>query len=202
MNPNKKLLILFVKNPLPGHAKTRLAKYMGQGKALEIYQQLLTQTFHMADKVDADKWVFYSLSTEDTKAYQPSPYPRFLQQGEDLGQRMHHAFEQGFEAGYERMVLVGSDIMELQHFTIEDAFDGLMNHHVSMGLAEDGGYYLMGLKEPNARLFENMEWSVPTVAEETAKRVIQEGYTLCQLPMMNDIDTPEDWHAWLEQKGS
>ena len=110
--------------------------------------------------------------------------------GENLGDRMLYAFKQGFEAGYEKIVIIGSDMYDLNEASLEHAFQLLEANDYVVGPAEDGGYYLLGMKQLKKELFENKEWGTSSVLNKTLNDLSSEKYAL--LETRNDIDYYED----------
>lgn len=187
---NKDLVIIFTKNPRQGKVKTRLARSIGNTAALAIYMYLLKQTMEVTRKINAQKQVYYSEDMIENDIWDPTIYDKKLQQGNDLGARMEHAFKCGFEAGYSHIVLVGCDIHGLEQENIEMALGGLRTHDVVIGPAKDGGYYLIGMNQLRPSLFQNKIWGTNTVLSDTLKDL--ENISLFQLPVKNDIDLLED----------
>jgi len=117
-------------------------------------------------------------------------FDKRLQTGEDLGVRMANAFQEGFTSGFEKIIIIGSDMYDLDSETIESAFSSLSNNDFVLGPAQDGGYYLLGMNTFNPNLFQNKEWGTSTVLETTLKDLKEENVTL--LDMRNDVDLYED----------
>ncbi len=186
-------LLLFIRNPEPGKVKTRLAAGVGHEKALEVYRFLLEHTRQTAEAVTARRLLFYSETMAENDGWDPLIFEKHLQTGHDLGERMFNAFETAFEAGATHVVIVGSDCPELTSAHLDEAFQLLDAHDAVLGPSADGGYYLLGLKKNAPELFENMTWSVDTVFGETVKRLKNTGKSVALLPVLNDIDTEEDW---------
>lgn len=187
----KKLLIIFVKNAISGKVKTRLAATIGPEKALEIYQLLLKRTYDITIALPVTKAVFYSdFIQEDIWA--PPYYEKYVQSGQDLGARMYQAFQQGFEADFEQVCLIGSDCYELTEQIIEQAFEKLELTDVVIGPAEDGGYYLLGMKTLNESFFKGKSWSTNSVLQDTLNNVKDAGQTIALLPELTDVDEEKD----------
>lgn len=188
-------MIVFVKNARLGHAKTRLARSVGDRKALEIYQRLCRYTRDVAKEVDAEREVSFSEHVEKDCIWQGEEFEHTVQQGKDLGARMNHAFAKAFGKGAERIVLIGSDCAELTAEIIVRSFEVLEQHDVVLGPAADGGYYLIGLSRPAPALFKGIAWSTGEVLSETLQ--IAEGHKLgvCLLEKLNDVDEIEDWET-------
>jgi rSAM/selenodomain-associated transferase 1 len=186
------LLMIFAKNPEMGKVKTRLAKTIGQEKALMIYVKLLEHTHAIADKVFADKAIFYSEKVQEFDLLDYYKFPKFLQKGDDLGDRMDRAFGQAFGQHYEKVVIIGSDCYELTSEIIEDALLALDNHNVVIGPAHDGGYYLLGMDRHYSHLFKNKAWSTEDVLLDTLLDLKKLKLSYALLPTLNDVDEEKD----------
>lgn len=183
-------LLIFTRNPELGKVKTRLAKTIGDEKALIVYNDLLLHTKIETHAIDCDKFVFYDNSIIEDDIWSEEYYQKKLQSHGDLGQRMHDAFEILFEMGYQNCIIIGSDLFDLKAIIIETAFKKLMKHDVAIGPAEDGGYYLLGLKKGHPAIFQNKDWGTASVFKATMKDL--KGQKVCLLDTLNDIDTFED----------
>lgn len=186
---SKALVIVFVKNIKLGKVKTRLAKTIGNQGAFDVYSELVKVTEHATENVSADKRIYFSDAVVDTKWKNDS---KAVQQGIDLGERMKNAFQKGFEDGYERIVLIGSDLPDITANHINKGLDVLKENEVVFGPAEDGGYYLIGLSKMNKSVFENKPWSQTHLLEETLQELNKKQVTFTTLDTLNDIDTYED----------
>lgn len=173
-----------------GKCKTRLAKSIGAEKALEIYRFLVQHTAKISKSVEADKWVLYSENPEEHDDFDSSVYKKYAQEGTDLGERMDRAFANGFKQGYTHIVIIGSDIYELAEKDLNMAFRSLEQHEYVIGPALDGGYYLLGMKEPRPELFKDKSWGTNSVFNDTMNDLENRDVKL--LPVRNDIDVIED----------
>ena len=186
---SKTLLIVFVKNIILGKVKTRLAKTIGDKMALDVYKQLVDITEACSKKVVAAKHIYFSdvvinsLFVEELK---------FVQEGVDLGERMENAFKKGFDDGFEKIILIGSDLPDISPDIIHEGFDALERNKVVFGPAEDGGYYLVGMSKPQFSVFHNKEWSTEGLLETTLKELGIQDLCYSLLQTLNDIDTFED----------
>src|SRR5690606_22625871 len=108
----------------------------------------------------------------------------------DLGERMANAFIDGFTAGYEKIIIIGSDMYDLNENDLLEAFKILDQHDYVIGPAIDGGYYLLGMKCLNPVLFENKSWGTDTVLKATLEDLKGKNYGV--LAPKNDIDHFED----------
>ena len=122
---------------------------------------------------------------------------RFDQTGEDLGQRMHHAFTEVFSHGYPYALLVGTDVPNLSGRHYRRAKEVLQTTDVVLGPTHDGGYYLVGLKQPRPELFVEISWSTDRVLTQSLARAEQAGLGIGLLDPERDVDTFEDVRAFL-----
>jgi len=187
---NKNLILIFTRNPELGKVKTRLAASIGNENALEIYIQLLEHTKKVALETPYDKQVLYSEEINHDDIWDSSYFQKKLQVGADLGERMQNAFQDGFDCGYEKIVIIGSDLIALESSDITAAIENLDDNDVVIGPAEDGGYYLLGMKKIPINLFKDKEWGTETVLRDTLQDITNLKYYLLQ--EKNDIDTYDD----------
>jgi len=186
----KKLLLIFTRNPELGKVKTRLARSVGDRTALNIYNFLITKTIKSTLRVNADKAVYYSVKVRENDIWDIKTYQKHQQKGEDLGLRMLNAFQDGFKSGYEKIIIIGSDLYDLSTEEIDKAFEYLNSNDVVIGPALDGGYYLLGIKKLYKNIFQNKAWGTETVRKDTLKNLIDSKVKL--LEKKNDIDVYED----------
>ena len=187
---SKNLIIVFTRNPELGKVKTRLAKTIGDESALNIYKFLLEHTEKTIRNIDSDKAVYYSFKIRDNDIWDNTIYQKKQQRGSDLGFRMLNAFENGFSNNYEKIIIIGSDLLDLHPSHINEAFNKLDNRDVVIGPAEDGGYYLLGLKFIPPNIFSNKNWGTSSVLKDTLDDLISLNVHL--LKELNDIDTFDD----------
>jgi uncharacterized protein len=183
-------LIIFTRNPQLGKVKTRLAKTVGDEKALQVYKDLLFHTMIETQNLDCDKFVFYDENIETNDIWSGTLYEKKLQFGSHLGAKMQNAFQTLFDLGYQNCIIIGSDLFDLEANHISEAFNKLESNDVIIGPAEDGGYYLLGLKKVISSIFKNKNWGTSTVLSDTLKDL--ENYKIEFLETLNDIDTFED----------
>ena len=197
MNKSKEKLILFTRYPVPGKAKTRLIPKLGAEGAARV-QELMTGyavlngrcycavsnvsleiCFDGGSKSKMLKWLGKGLT--------------YISQGTgNLGQRMERAFHRAFEAGFERVVIIGCDCPELDVECLSEAIESLKENDMTIGPSVDGGYYLIGLRKPTPRLFMGINWGTESVFEQTIKIAKSEGLKIAQLKKLSDVDQPED----------
>jgi hypothetical protein len=185
-----RLLLIFTRNPKLGKCKTRLAATIGDQAALDIYMILIRHTAEITKDLSCSKEVYYSEEVPENDLWGKDNYAKQLQKGNDLGERMYNAFKSGFQKGYKKIILIGSDIYDLNSETIEEAFVEIENADFVIGPAADGGYYLVGMKTLNNEIFQNKNWGTETVLEDTLNNLNHKKVKL--LEIKNDIDVYED----------
>jgi hypothetical protein len=192
---NDSLLIIFYRNPELGKVKTRLAATMGDAKAYSIYLLLSEHTRTITERLPFTKALYYSDFVDQHDSWPEHLYHKFVQNGEDLGERMLNAFKAGFDQGYKSICIIGTDCLELNSNLITEAFRKLNTYDISIGPANDGGYYLLGMNYLHPLLFTNKSWSTPSVFKETERDIKLLGLTYWQLQMLNDVDEENDLPA-------
>ena len=184
-------LIIFVKNPIPGTVKTRIARTVGNERAVQVYQHLLRHTQETVAQLAVQRVVYYGDFINEDDGW--NDYDKQLQTGNDLGQRMLNAFQERFADGASRVVVIGSDCLAITPDHIRLAFDALNQADVVIGPATDGGYYLLGMKQPHEFLFADMPWSQPELRQLTELAILQHSLTVERLQELTDIDEWEDY---------
>ena len=191
------VLMIFAKFPATGEVKTRLIPALGPVKATRLYIELVEHTLRTAEgsgfdsvqvwltRDEPENWHLNSWKKEYHFEYR-------LQQGSNLGQRMHYAFDEALSK-FRIAVLIGCDCPTLNRDDLHAAREKLHNENrsVVLGPAEDGGYYLLGLNSNHRSLFEDIIWGGPDVAETTKERAGNAQFTLYELEQKWDVDTAE-----------
>ena len=196
----KSALIIFIKNPILGKVKTRLAATIGDEKALLIFHYLLNHTFQITKDLEVDKYLFYSDFIEINDFWPNEIYQKRLQnQSSDLGERMFSAFKELVDRGYQKIVIIGSDIFENTSKIIQSSFDFLSSTQTVIGKAVDGGYYAIGFNFEKIdsetflqKIFLNKTWSHELVATVALSVIDSFSFTCNFLPTLTDIDTEKD----------
>jgi len=190
----KRALIVFAKEPTRGRVKTRLTPYLSERRCLQLYKELLQDTVNVARKIQCSrKIVAYDALDSKTPFLKTiaSDFELYRQRGKDLGAKMSDAFTAFIKNGA-KVVIIGSDLPRLPPRYINRAFRELSKNDVVLGPAYDGGYYLIGLKQPCAKMFEGIHWSSGSVFDDTLKKARRFKKKAAILDFWYDIDTPED----------
>jgi rSAM/selenodomain-associated transferase 1 len=193
-------IIIFLRYPKIGEVKTRLANTTSSEFALRFYKSCAENIVKNVKKIPGiNRFAFYSNEDEKEKIIGWLGNKLFFspQQGKDLGNRMKNAFEKVFSTGAQKVIIIGTDIPDLSKEVIVNAFNLLDSNDVVIGPSKDGGYYLLGMKKIYPELFEEIEFSLPSVYTETIKKMDMLNLNYYKLPELQDIDTEEDLVHWL-----
>jgi uncharacterized protein len=200
-------LIIFIKNPIKGQVKTRIARTTGDERALEIYLELSKITRENAVILrGVDVYLFYSDFINYEDEWSNNHFKKEVQTGSDLGERMLNAFNLVLKK-HNFACIIGSDCPTLSVEILQNSFEKLTHFDTVLGPSTDGGYYLLGIKnkEKSTRndgfnlkkalkcLFYDMVWSTSDVLQNTLKRIKQNNQTVFLLPELTDIDEETDW---------
>jgi len=216
---------IFAKRPLAGAVKTRLAAAVGAEAAAKFYEVSLRTLLARVRGINLRRVIavaptaaVYSTqerSVEDHSTTSPPPSPDIQwfqpfasfelwpQPPGDLGQKLAAWFDFACSSD-DRVLVIGSDSPTLPLEFIEQAMRELETADCVIGPALDGGYYLLGLRRANPRLFDGIEWSSPKVLEQTRDRAAELQLRVAELPPWNDVDEFADLailHAQLKTLG-
>lgn len=199
-------LILFVKSPEAEGVKSRLAAALGEQRARQLYRCFVEDLLDSLDRGNYSLRIFfYPLDQQQVLSRWLGSY-RFYepQSGGDLGQRMKQAFERCYSEGFEKAILMGSDLPDLPREIIDAGFAALRSCDAVIGPSLDGGYYLIGIQAAAflPDLFSGIPWSTEGVLKSTRDILDQKGLKVTLLPPWRDIDTHEDLKALLERHGN
>jgi rSAM/selenodomain-associated transferase 1 len=192
LNGSRRAVVVFTKPPRPGEVKTRLIGAVSAAEAAELHRAFLADFCERLAGWDGTILMAWALRGEE--AVPEGPFPGFAQVGNDLGQRLLHGLTRALSAST-AAVAVGSDHPDLPRARLDEAFAELaQGADVVLGPADDGGYYLVGVKPSSLvpRLFEDVAWSSEAVLATTLERCRELGFSVGLLPMESDVDTPAD----------
>ena len=195
----KEVVLVFQRNEVLGKVKTRLAAGVGEEQAMEIYRYLLNKTYLALKEITVPVTTYFSEFIPENPIH--SAENKLVQVGGDLGERMKNAFVAHLESGMEKVVLIGTDCPSLEGIHLVQAFEALEHSDLVLGPARDGGYYLIGMKRRADFLFEGITWSSELVLSQTLTLAAEQGLRSSLLPILEDIDSPEDWERYCSQNG-
>lgn len=197
-------LILMTRVPLPGQTKTRLMDIMTGEECARLHRCFLKDLMNSLKQLNPQTDVFITYTPADSlQLLRPFILPQcatFPQKGESLGERMAAGFNHVFAIGYEKVILIGSDIPHLNVKDIEKSFSILEQHDIVLGPTYDGGYYLIGMKEANEQIFNiNKSWGGKSVFKSTIANGNEQGLSIGLAAKYLDIDTKEDLFSFYNE---
>jgi uncharacterized protein len=190
-------LVILTKAPEPGESKTRLVPPLSFEEAAELSHALLIDQLKNLGNFTAAR-LFIAFTPPGASSFFETLLPRgascFCQQGDSLGDRMRHAFATLFAKGFSRILLIGGDLPALPLKILAEAVAALecKDCEVVLGPSSDGGYYLVGMNQLVAEIFEGIIWSRANVLAVTIEKLdaLKRKYKL--IPTWYDIDTVND----------
>lgn len=185
-------VVMLSKSPTVDRCKTRLTDVLNQQQANDLQSALIQDIFqHITLKLDHHFWVA-APSSKSLTYFHPF-FPRLLlQSGNDLGEKMKGLTHRLFSSGYNKVVLIGSDMPLMTSQLIDEAFNKLGVHDCVIGPATDGGYYLIGFRRPIDEVFHGIEWSTSSVLNDTLCILDKTGSSYALLAEHRDIDSWSD----------
>ena len=194
-------LIIFSRYPEPGKTKTRMIPALGATGAAELQRQMTEHTLNNAQQLLSSRDFtievhFTGGSQQLMTAWLGQNLHYISQVSGDLGQKMRSAFARAFNMGNQRVLIIGIDCPGINQVILNEAFNSLQNHDLVLGVAEDGGYYLIGLNRPIPQLFHNITWGTDQVLSQTKNIAQQIKLDIHYLTTLSDVDRPEDLATW------
>ncbi len=200
----KNKIILFTRYPAPGKSKTRLIPVLGAAGAANLQRKMTEYILETLDSFkntlnldSPDIEIRYTGATEALMQTWLGNNYTYIEQGAgNLGTRMLSSFSDNLENGYNSVIVIGADCPSITPKILHDAFTALKSHNAVLGPADDGGYYLIGLKIANSKIFNNITWGTSTVLADTTNNISQLNLKLHLLEKLSDIDEPADLPVW------
>ncbi|MDY6785923.1 MAG: TIGR04282 family arsenosugar biosynthesis glycosyltransferase [Cyanobacteriota bacterium] len=192
-------LIIFTRYPEAGKTKTRLIPILGAKGAATLQRDMTEHTLARVKSCDRPLSVeihFSGANFQQMQDWLGEQWTYREQSQGDLGQRMASAFSTAFADGMERAVTIGIDCPELDANLMNEAFEKLETCDLVLGRAADGGYYLIGLRRDIPALFEDIDWGTSQVLQQTVAIAEAKNCAIAYLPVLQDIDHPEDLPVW------
>lgn len=192
MTYDETVVAIFTKAPIPGNVKSRLAADIGDQAAATLYRYCAEHIIWNVRHSGLDNVVFIDLAETLPAFHDWVGGALAVQTGDSLGERMQNAVSEMVGHGYERVIIVGTDVPFLGPEIIREAATLLMTHDVVIGPAFDGGYYLIGTNGVRPQLFQDITWSSSTVLEETLDVCAKYDWSVGELDPLRDVDTKSD----------
>ena len=188
------LLVIMAKEPVAGKVKTRLSPDLTPQEAADLYRCFLQDSIAEMGALDGiDRAIAYAPATARAifAALADHRFTLFPQQDMELGQRMLSIFQEQFAQGYDSVCIMNSDSPDLPREIVRASFRLLAvgKADVVLGPCNDGGYYLLGMKQPHPELLTGIPWSTGDVLAVTQQKAKRIGLQVALLPPWDDIDT-------------
>ncbi len=193
---NNTCILCFIKYPEPGRVKSRLAAYLGEQQAAELYHNCVADILSTLEKNNFVFRLCYHPPEAEKKIANllGAQYHYYPQQGTNLGERLINSFEYAFKNNFQYVIAIGSDSPDIPAGLLTEAFSALHSHDCVIGPTADGGYYLIGFTPatflPGA--FTGINWSTPVVFQQTMAALSKKKYSVYVLRRWHDIDTYDD----------
>lgn len=188
-------VVIMAKAPLPDKVKTRLTPPLEPGVASSLYRSFLLDKIEQVRTIRAIH-PFLSYTPEKEKDFfrniLPHGFELIQQVGEDLGEKLSNISKSLFHAGFKKVVILDSDTPNLPPGLIKEGIEGLDKFDVILGPCEDGGYYLIGMREHFPELFNGIPWSTSEVTRITLEKARNIGLSVSKLESWYDVDTGAD----------
>ena len=193
-------ILIFSRFPVPNQAKTRLIPFLGPERAARLHRRMTehaVQTARMvlkASKTNDTGIIIFTTGAPQKhfRAWLGHDLQYASQSSGDIGSRMQSAFKLAFRRGAKRVILMGCDIPCLNSEILLQALDALRSHDVVLGPANDGGYYLIGMKHNYPEMFTAISWGTEYVCDQTRNAINKLGLTFVETDPQSDVDRPED----------
>ena len=193
-------LLIFAKSPVAGTVKTRMQPDLSEADCLLLHKAFVRLTLAILGKLDSrkvDKTLLLTGTLDEAYQYAAEfgitdEFLVDVQFGKDLGERLINALENKFNAGFLKVIIVGTDSPLLRIEQVESSIDALSEHEVVIGPSADGGYYLIGFSANIPSVLRGIPWGEPLVYEQTLELIRLYGINWKQLEVGFDVDTLED----------
>ena len=194
--PAPNTLLVVAKQPTPRQTKTRLCPPLSHAQAADLYECFLRDTLDVMRQVqDVQRVIGFLPENARDYFHQLAPDMDLVRQtGESLGERLDHLLVRALAKGSERAVVMDSDSPTLPVDFVSQAFEQLANADVVLGPTRDGGYYLIGMKQPQSHLLHQVQMSTAHVLSDTLALARATGLVVSLLPAWYDVDTIADLH--------
>jgi uncharacterized protein len=196
-----KTLIIFSRYPEAGKTKTRMIPALGALGAAELQREMTEYTLKTAIALQSSSDIaiqihFAGGEIQLMREWLGADFDYIPQTSGDLGTKMRSAFDLAFASGNQQVVIIGIDCPDIDQEILTTAFNSLEHHDLVLGVAADGGYYLIGLHRPIDLLFQNITWGTEQVLTQTKNIAQQLKLDVHYLPTLADVDRPQDLKIW------
>ena len=195
-NSKSNCVLFFVKYPERGQVKSRLATEFDERITIKLYRSFVEDLLLMLTNMNHPIMICYSPpdAFDKFRTWLGAQHQYVPQRGSSLGNRMENGFLAAFTAGYEHVIIIGSDSPDLPSHLIATAFQKLKEHDVVIGPCPDGGYYILGFSKLSyfPSVFRDIKWSTEEVFSSTLKKLREGKLDVHVMPTWSDVDTLDD----------
>jgi rSAM/selenodomain-associated transferase 1 len=189
------VLVIMAKQPAVGRTKTRLSPPLTPAEAAALYEAMLRDTIQLGARLEGVRLAIAVTPPEAVGTFRRIGPPGVILlpvAGVDIGDCLNQVLGRLLAAGHPQAIALNSDGPTLPESRLRQAFARLDGADVVLGPSEDGGYYLIGLKQACPELFRDIEWSSERVTAQTLARAQAMGLSVALLPPWYDVDTSAD----------
>ena len=194
-------LVVMARWPAAGRCKSRLGSGIGPAAAARIQQRLSAHTLAVARQLGGTELVLAvsGLGPRGARRWGLSlgAHRAVLQGNGGLGSRMARQLARACREGAQQVLLIGTDLPQLGHGDLEAALAALASSPLVLGPASDGGYWLIGLRRPQASLLSGIPWGSAEVLRRTVEQAAALGLEPALLAERSDLDRAMDLEPWL-----
>jgi rSAM/selenodomain-associated transferase 1 len=200
---SKEALILFTRLPLPGQTKTRLMPWLTPEECAALHRAMLRDISATLRRVSGDIFIFYTPDGDLAELRQICGNAVYLpQEGVGLGERMNWATREILGRGYASCLLLGSDIPSVTEEILGTASALLSKHDAVLAPAEDGGYWLVGLRRPCSLIFAHRYYGSAGAFEAARAGCARANLRLAIGPKLRDVDEIDDLRHYAAHPGT
>ena len=190
-------LIIFTRYPEPGKTKTRLIPLLGEVEAARLQRYMTERTVSLGRQLQVNLEIHFFGGNRQLMANWLGRDLTYQEQIEgDLGAKMKAAFARAICQGSQKTIIIGTDCPDLDLAILNLAFQKLKDSELVFGPTEDGGYYLIGLRQIVPQLFDNIPWGTEKVLATTINAISSLNVSYSYLEPLQDLDRPEDFQGF------
>jgi rSAM/selenodomain-associated transferase 1 len=199
---SKEALILFTRLPLPGQTKTRLMPWLTPEQCAELHCAMLRDISGTLKRMGNDLFIFYTPNGNLEELRRICGDAIYLpQEGTGLGERMDCATQEVLGRGYASCLLLGSDIPSVTEGILRIVSAMLLTNDAVLAPTEDGGYWIVGLKQPCSLIFTHPYYGSEDAFEAARRGCVQANLRLAVGPKLRDIDEIDDLRYYAAHPG-
>lgn len=186
-------IILFTRVPIAGKTKTRLESHFSKEQCALIHTAILQGIYKELVATNIDLYIFIDpIQEAETMQTILGENEFFSQYGSNLNNKMYNAFWRIFLRGYKKVLLLGSDIIDINKDYVLNAFNCLKQYDIAIGPAKDGGYGLVAMNDLYFEVFDEQSSSHKDVLNNILDRINNKNISFTLLDTIRDIDTIQD----------